>query len=344
MWEYLRFPGGTTLSEQRRANGRDKPYDIRYWCLGNELYGSWEYGNRSPERYGEDAREVAKFLKNVDTNAVVILCGCEWDQKWNETVLGLAWKYTDMLSIHQGTWTYSKTYAYAGDSLSKNIETTVKTIERVNAKQPEAQRKRIKLSIDEYFLWDGNMGDPKTVYQKGRHILDPDYTLRDAVVMADLHIAMHNHAHDIGYAGIAQSVNTLAPVRTEKDGRLWRQTIYDPLRLVSKWGRGTALKLHWPADRTKELRASAIYREKEGEMVLFIVNRSSDETHELDVNLNGVWKVGESQELSGEEKAKNALGDERIRAHEAKDVRIAGNTMSVELKPCSWRMIVLRKN
>ena len=342
MWEYLRFPGGTTLSEQRRANGRDKPYDIRYWCLGNEIYGSWEYGNRSPERYGEDAREVAKFLKNVDKDAVVILCGCEWDQKWNETVLGLAWKYTDMLSIHQGTWTPGKNYATAGDGFAKNIEAAVATIERVNARQPEAQRKHVKLSIDEYFLWDGNMGDPKTAYRKGRRILDPDYTLRDAVVMADLHITMHNHARDIGYAGIAQSVNTLAPVRTEKDGRLWRQTIYDPLRLVSKWGRGEALALQWPDDRTKAIRASAIYREKEKEIVLFVINRSADETHELVVNLNRAWMVGESQELSGDEKAKNALGDERIRARAANDVAVDGRRLSVVLKPCSWRMIVLK--
>ena len=222
MWEYLRFPKGTTLSEMRRKNGRDKPYDIRYWCLGNELHGSWEYGNRSPERYGEDAREVAKFLKGVDRGAVVVLCGGEWSQRWNETVLGLAWNYIDMLSIHQGTRMGRPTYNCAGDVLSKNIENTVATIERVNARQPKAARKHVRLAIDEYFLWDFDMGDAKTAYQKGRHILEPDYTLRDAVVMADLHITMHNHARDIGYAGIAQSVNTLAhharPAERERAG------------------------------------------------------------------------------------------------------------------------------
>ena len=343
MWEYLRFPGGTTLSDQRRANGQDKPYDIRYWCLGNELYGAWEFGHRRPERYGEDAREVAKFIKSVDRGAVVILCGSEVSQEWNEKVLEMAWKYVDMLSIHQGTRMGRPNYNYAGDVLSRNIEAAAATVARVNARQPESSRKHVTLSIDEYFLWDWNMGDAQTAYQKGRHILEPDYTLRDAVVMADLHIAMHNHARDIGYAGIAQSVNAIAPVRTEKDGRLWRQTIYDPLRLVTKWGRGEALKVQWPAGRPKAVRASAIYREKEGELVLFVVNRSSDETHELAVSLDGRWAVGESQELSGDETAKNAWGDERVRTHPAGDVKVGDGEISVVLKPCSWRMIVLKR-
>lgn len=340
MWEYLRFPGGTTLSERRRANGRDKPYAIRYWCLGNEIHGGWEYGHRSAERYGEDAREVAKFLKNVDKDAVVILCGSERDQKWNETVLGLAWKYTDLLSIHQGS---GLACTNASDILTKHIEATVATIARVNAKRPVSERKHVRLAIDEYFLWDGHKGDPKTEYQKGRRILEPDYTLRDAVVMADLHIALHNHARDVAYAGIAQSVNVLAPIRTEKGGRLWHQTIYDPLRLVSKWGRGEALALQWRGDGSEDVRASAIYREKEGEVAIFTVNRSTNEPQELAVALDGDWKIGESYELSGEEKARNALGDERIRAREAHDVRIGGRELSVVLKPCSWRMIVLRR-
>ena len=54
--------------------------------------------------------------------------------------------------------------------------------------------------------------------------------------------------------------------------------------------------------------------------------------------------MGESWELAGEETAKNALGDERIRARETRDVRIGARTLSVDLKPCSWRMVVLVRN
>ena len=50
--EYANVPGGTELSERRRANGADKPFDIRMWCLGNEMDGPWQLGHKSAEDYG----------------------------------------------------------------------------------------------------------------------------------------------------------------------------------------------------------------------------------------------------------------------------------------------------
>ena len=44
--EYANVPGGTELSERRRANGADKPFDIRMWCLGNEMDGPWQLGQQ----------------------------------------------------------------------------------------------------------------------------------------------------------------------------------------------------------------------------------------------------------------------------------------------------------
>ena len=52
-------PGGTELSERRRANGADKPFDIRMWCLGNEMDGPWQLGHKSAEDYGMPAASAA---------------------------------------------------------------------------------------------------------------------------------------------------------------------------------------------------------------------------------------------------------------------------------------------
>lgn len=342
MWEYLRFPKGTTLSEMRRKYGRDKPYDIRYWCLGNEIYGSWEMGNRDAASYGRDAREVAKFLKHVDKDAIVVLCGCEWDQRWNETVLSMAWKYTDLLSIHMGTWQQKKGYDRSGDILDRNLEATAETIRRLNSKKPEKERRNVKISIDEYFLWNGVCGAPGTEYTKGRHILEPDYTILDSVVMGDLHITMHNHADMVAYAGIAQSVNAIAPIRTEKNGRLWHQTIYDPLRLVATCGIGEVLRLKWSGNEVGDVRASAILR-KDGSLAVFVVNRSLTAAHDFVLSLPGAWKIAESKEQSGPQNVANALDREVIRARDVTDAAFADGKLSMPLKACSWRMIVLEK-
>lgn len=45
--EYANIPGGTKLSEERRANGADQPFGIKMWCLGNEMDGPWQTGHKS---------------------------------------------------------------------------------------------------------------------------------------------------------------------------------------------------------------------------------------------------------------------------------------------------------
>ena len=56
--EYANIPGGTKLSEERRANGADQPFGIKMWCLGNEMDGPWQTGHKSAEDYGTLAASV----------------------------------------------------------------------------------------------------------------------------------------------------------------------------------------------------------------------------------------------------------------------------------------------
>ena len=342
MWEYLRFPKGTTLSDQRRRNGCENPYPIRYWCLGNELYGHWEYGHREPERYGNDAREVAKFLKQTDPDAVTILSGSESNQKWNETVLDLAWKWTDYLSIHMGTYSKGKDFPRVADLFAGNLERTFETIKRVNARKPSNERKEMKISVDEYFIWDDVNGDDGTEFTKGRHLLENDYTILDAVVLGDLHITLHNHADAVKFANIAQSVNAIAPIRTEKDGKLWHQAIYDPLLWSSTYGRGVALRFKWFGNEAGDLRASAIWNDENARLAVFVVNRAEKEAHDFKMAVSGNWLVEASKEVSGERMAKNGPDAEPVRARDTRDASFASGSLSVPMKPCSWRMVMLK--
>jgi alpha-N-arabinofuranosidase len=55
--EYCNHPSGTTLSELRRAHGWEKPHDIKFWCLGNEMDGPWQIGAMTAQEYGRAAQE-----------------------------------------------------------------------------------------------------------------------------------------------------------------------------------------------------------------------------------------------------------------------------------------------
>lgn len=61
--EYANLRGGTELSELRIANGSAEPYDIRMWCLGNEMDGPWQLGHGSPEDYGRLAAKTARAMR-----------------------------------------------------------------------------------------------------------------------------------------------------------------------------------------------------------------------------------------------------------------------------------------
>jgi alpha-N-arabinofuranosidase len=60
--EYVNHPVGTTLSELRRTNGAADPYNVRMWCLGNEMDGPWQIGHRSATEYGKLAAQTARAM------------------------------------------------------------------------------------------------------------------------------------------------------------------------------------------------------------------------------------------------------------------------------------------
>ena len=64
--EYCNGTGDTYWANRRRANGHQEPYRVRYWGLGNEMYGDWQLGQRTAEEYVTAARQWAKAMKLLD--------------------------------------------------------------------------------------------------------------------------------------------------------------------------------------------------------------------------------------------------------------------------------------
>jgi alpha-N-arabinofuranosidase len=73
--EYVNEPGKTYLAEQRRKNGRDKPWGVKYWGLGNEIDGPWQLGHKNAEDYATFALEAAKAMRRADESIQLIASG-----------------------------------------------------------------------------------------------------------------------------------------------------------------------------------------------------------------------------------------------------------------------------
>src|ERR1700755_3670251 len=73
--EYVNGSQDTEITRLRKKNGRDKPWKVKYWGLGNEMDGYWQMGHRSAADYGAFALEAAKLAKLTDPNVSLIAAG-----------------------------------------------------------------------------------------------------------------------------------------------------------------------------------------------------------------------------------------------------------------------------
>lgn len=136
--------------------------------------------------------------------------------------------------------------------------------------------------------------------------------MEDALLVGGMLITMLNHADRVRIGCLAQTVNALAPIRTSERGA-WRQTIFWPFALTSKYGRGVVLQAAIEG-QARELHPSlllaAVLSEEARELRVFALNRHLREALDLEVNLSGLtFASGRSEEDSREVHLASSLGD-----------------------------------
>ena len=101
--EYCNASTGTRYADLRRANGHAEPYDIKLWCLGNEMDGAWQLGHVPASQYAIRAQQAGKMMKDVDHSIELVACGsCSIDMKtymeWDREVLEYMGDLADYIS------------------------------------------------------------------------------------------------------------------------------------------------------------------------------------------------------------------------------------------------------
>ena len=247
--EYCNFPGGTHYSELRRANGFEKPFGIRTWCLGNEMDGPWQLGHKTAAEYGRLACEAAKLMKLVDPTIELVACGSSYPDMptfgdWEAEVLKACWEQVDYISLHSYYGNRDgDTASYLACSLE--MDGFIRSVAAVcdYVRSVKRSDKTVYLSFDEWNVWfHSNEADRKLEkWQIAPPMLEDVYTLEDALVVGCLLITLLRHADRVKLACLAQLVNVIAPIMTENGGAAWVQTIFWPVLHASRYGRGTAL-------------------------------------------------------------------------------------------------------
>ncbi|WP_040951923.1 alpha-N-arabinofuranosidase [Gorillibacterium massiliense] len=361
--EYCNHPSGSYYSDLRRSHGYEKPHGIKTWCLGNEMDGPWQIGQKTADEYGRLASETAKAMRLVDPSIELVACGSSFRAmptyaQWEATVLDHTYDQVDYLSLH----TYygnaeNDTANYLARSLDMDlfIKEVVAICDYIKAKK--RSKKTLNLSFDEWNVWFHTLESDKNVtpWQNAPAQLEDVYTFEDALMVGGMLITLLNHADRVKIACLAQLVNAIAPIMTENGGAAWKQTIFYPYMHASLYGRGTVLRpvISSPKYDSKEytdvpmLDSAVVFNEKNEELVVFALNKSLEDTLQLECDVRGFqnYRVEEHIVLEHEDaKAINtAANPSNVRPHTGGDAQIADGRLTAALPKLSWNVIRLRQ-
>ena len=223
--EYMTFAGESPLSDLRKKNGRQEPWTVDYFGVGNENWGCG--GNMTPQQYGQEYRRYQTFIKNYNKNQPIFkICGGPdaTDYNWTDVVLEECFKSPAPESAHGFMDGFSVHYyvgvekgEHKGSATEFDADTWYATMKRAYGMEELISRhsaimdkydpkKKIGMMVDEWGCWhDVEIGtNPGFLYQQN--------TMRDAVVAALSLNIMNNHCDRVKMGCIAQVVNVLQSV------------------------------------------------------------------------------------------------------------------------------------
>jgi alpha-L-arabinofuranosidase len=361
--EYCNVPGGTEWSDRRRANGAEDPYRVKMWCLGNEMDGPWQIGAKTAAEYGRLAAETARAMRMIDPDLELVVCGSSNSQMptfgaWEHTVLTEAYEHVDHVSAHAYYYETDgdlASFLASAVDMDHFIDSVSATADAVRAAGKHTRR--INVSFDEWNVWYQKRAESRPPsgddWPVAPVLLEDRYNVADAVVVGNLLISLLRHTDRVHAASQAQLVNVIAPIMTEPGGRSWKQTIFHPFALTSRYAAGDVLRLAIDSPVTETARfgevdvldAVATHDAETGEVVVFATNRSVTDDVVLDVDLRGFpgLAVVEALTLSNPDHtwAATADDDTSVVPRANTSAKTADGRVRAELPPVSWTMIRL---
>ena len=362
--EYANHPSGSYWSDLRSRNGAKDPFGIKLWCLGNEMDGPWQMGQKTAYEYGRVANEAAKMMKWVDPSIELVACGsCAHDMPtygaWEMEVLDQCYSNVDYVSLHRyyGNPT-GDTPGFLARSMDLDdfIREVVAICDAVRGKKHA--KKRLNLSFDEWNVWYHSNEQDREIQKADKWgralpLLEDVYNFEDALLVGAILITFLKNADRVKVACLAQLVNVIAPIMTRTGGGVWAQTIFYPMMHASKWGRGEALRpvISSPVYDCRDyervpLVDAAATLSPDGSLTIFAVNRDLQDAIPLECDLRafGSLRVAEHIVLHHDDvKAVNTEADPmNVAPAQGPGAEADAGRVTVRLPALSWNVIRLK--
>jgi len=247
--EYANEIRPTYWANQRRKNGREKPWNVKIWGLGNEIDGPWQLGHKNAEDYSKFALEAAKAMRRQDGSIQLIASGssnfrpnADWIG-WNRAVLDRLKDEIDYISLHTYIGNPDNDFEKFLGANALDIEYRIQVVEgQIKAAQNGQTTPRpIYIAFDEWNTWY-RARTGTTEFEIAKTGLEEHYNFEDALATGMFLNAFIRHADSVKMANLAQLVNVIAPIFTSKQA-LYLQTIYWPLVEYGKQRNNMSLDL-----------------------------------------------------------------------------------------------------
>ena len=353
--QYTTFDGKSPMSDLRKQNGREKPWKVKYWGIGNEAWGCG--GNMRPEYYADVYRQFTTFLSGWEKNEKIfrIASGASSsDYKWTEVLMrDIPHNMLEGVALHHYSvidWdakgpstTFSEEQYFTTMKRATLMEELVtKHSNIMDRYDPE---KKVALVVDEWGGWyDVEPGtNPGFLYQQN--------TMRDAMIAGVTLNIFHNHCDRVRMANLAQTINVLQAVILTDEEKMLLTPTYHVMEMFNVHQDATLLPMIvnstdyvFNGEKLQAISASAS-RDANGVTHISIVNIDSKKEQEVTLDLRGAKFSTVTGEILSSPKLQDHNTFEnpnKIKPTQFKGISLNGNSLKGKIPPFSVVVLELK--
>lgn len=334
--EYITMAGESPMANQRRENGQDEPWKMKFFGVGNESWGCG--GNMRAEYYADEYRRYQTYVRQYGDQPIYkIACGPAVDDYyWTEVLMKNAGRFMDGLSLHH----YAMTGAWEDKgpatgfeekewwSLIKHAQYMDELITRHSAIMDQYDpEKRVGLIVDEWGTWlavePGT--NPGFLYQQN--------SIRDAMVAAITFNIFHKHSERVHMANIAQTVNVLQSMVLTEGAEMVKTPTYHVFDLYKEHHEAEFVESFGDENETITYTIS----KKDQVMTISICNFSLTENETISFDNINAKSILSAKGIKGEkmDDYNDFSHPETVTIQDVEEVQIFDQTLEVKVAPMS---------
>lgn len=294
---YVNHPGGSPMAELRKQNGREKPWNVKMWGVGNEAWGCG--GNMTADYYANIYRQYATFMadwNNTDKLYRIASGASDNDYQWTETLMkNIPHNMLSAVALHH----YSViNWNEKGPSVNFNEQEYFKIMDEAWEMEELVTRhstimdkydpeKKVALIVDEWGGWytvePGT--NPGFLYQQN--------TMRDAMIAGLTLNIFNNHADRVRGANLAQIVNVLQSVILTNEEKMLLTPTYHVMKMynVHQGALLVPMSIESPSYEFQGKKLTAVSasasKDATGAVNISLTNIDYSKPHEVSINLRG---------------------------------------------------------